>query len=571
MGYDFTSSFIAGYERMSAFADLIDKINVFPVADGDTGTNLRFSLAGLRHLDRIERDDVISKLLLQARGNSGNIACSFFSGFLRADSMDDLAYHAAEGRNLAWKAVANPMEGTMLSVFDVLSSGLGKGVSLSDIECLLIDLKNTVKSTAQILPKLRAAGVIDSGSLGMFIYLETFFCILMGMPDKCSNIFELFQGNLRISHDFTEDDGEGYCIDMVLESVEDSKPDIQRFSGIGDAVVVIKQNNMLKIHLHSRQLDEVKKRSIGMGMLKSMSVDDLAAQIKDFKNINIKQAIHIMSDCAGSVARSYAKKLGISLLDSYINLDGRSLPESLYHPEDLYSSMRLGAKASTSQPSIRERHQCYQRSLDEHGRVLYLCAGSSFTNNFDVATQWKRDNDPDNKFIVIDTKSASGRLGLLAIETARFAAKSSDPEEVVVFAEKAIQSGIEYGFVDTLKYLAAGGRMPGAVAKLGDFLNKKPILEQTACGIRTVGYTSEKKEQLGFVLDKLQHYAADDALPSVMIQYSDNRSWVEDVAKKEIEGIHPQLNLIVQPLSLTSGVHLGPGTWGISILPYFES
>ena len=112
-------SFIAGLERLAARADLLDSINVFPVADGDTGRNLSISLIPLRGVDQ-PKEKIIHQLLLSARGNSGNIASQFFSAFCAAESISDLADRAKEGTAKAWQAVSNPRAGTMLSVFDAL-------------------------------------------------------------------------------------------------------------------------------------------------------------------------------------------------------------------------------------------------------------------------------------------------------------------------------------------------------------------------------------------------------------------------------------------------------------------
>ena len=107
--------FIAGYACLSARADLLDRINVFPVADSDTGVNLRISLGPLRSCSG-RRALVAGQLYRTATGNSGNIAVSFFSEFLCAEHLGDLPDKAAKGRDKAWQAVADPRNGTMLSV-----------------------------------------------------------------------------------------------------------------------------------------------------------------------------------------------------------------------------------------------------------------------------------------------------------------------------------------------------------------------------------------------------------------------------------------------------------------------
>ena len=116
---EFKKALVTGVERVAAWSDVLDDINVFPVADGDTGRNLIASLTPLRYLEK-KPDDTIYSLLMSARGNSGNIAAQFFSGLLNAESVVTLAEAVASGREKALKAVHQPVAGTMLTVLDDL-------------------------------------------------------------------------------------------------------------------------------------------------------------------------------------------------------------------------------------------------------------------------------------------------------------------------------------------------------------------------------------------------------------------------------------------------------------------
>ncbi len=195
---DFQKAHIVGVERVAAWSDVLDDINVFPVADGDTGRNLLISLTPLRYLEK-DLDDTIHKLLLSARGNSGNIAVQFFSGFLTADSCENLAQAAKFGRGRAWQAVSNPMPGTMLTVLDTLVDFLDKSdfENTTEYVAKIIDLlEESVKSTPELLPKLKQAGVVDSGALGMYIFLEGFFKRLLGRHNEFRPISTIFHAVL---------------------------------------------------------------------------------------------------------------------------------------------------------------------------------------------------------------------------------------------------------------------------------------------------------------------------------------------------------------------------------------
>ena len=566
---DFQKAHIAGVERIAAWSDVLDVINVFPVADGDTGRNLITSLTPLRYLEK-NLEDTIHKLLLSARGNSGNIAVQFFSGFLTADSYANLARAAKSGRDQAWQAVSKPIPGTMLTVLDTLVDFLEHRDFKNNTECVdkIIDrLEASVKSTPELLPKLKQAGVVDSGALGMYIFLEGFFKSLIGQHNSFRPISAIFQGLLEISPSYQVKIEEGYCVDTVIHFDENAKENVNRLSQYGESLVVIPHKDYLKVHLHTSDSREAKARFESLGEVVNWTDDNIGSQIRDFTRLHRQGAVHIMTDAAGSVTRDDSRELGLTLLDSYIVAGEKSLPETLFSPEELYKTMRRGIRVSTSQASVFERHQYYQRVLAQYSKVLYLCVGSVFTGNYDVAVDWKAQNDPDDRLTVIDSGAASGRLGAIVIATARYAAQTKDPDAIINFARRAVEKCEEYVFLDKLKYLAAGGRLAKPSAFFGDMFRVKPIISPTAEGAKKVGAVKNRKAQLNFALDRLAAAFDKESSPFIMLEHSDNRNWVNDTVKKEIQGLYPSADIMLQPLSLTSGVHMGPGTWAVAFLP----
>jgi DegV family protein with EDD domain len=569
MPHDFKQAFISGVERVAAWSDILDEINVFPVADGDTGRNLVISMTPLRRLNK-DPESTINRLLLSARGNSGNIAARFFSGFLKADSFADLPAAAESGRDRAWQAVNKPVAGTMLTVFDELAEFVKKDNIEDKNEYVLQvmnHLENATLSTNKLLPKLKQAGVIDSGALGMYIFLESFFNSLIGRQEKLMPITEKFKGFLQISSSFQEETEAGYCVDTVIRLDDTTRGNISSLSEWGESVVVIEHEDYLKVHLHTDNREEAKKKIESIGDVVNWTYDNMDSQIKKFKRQNKHKAIHIMTDAAGSVTREDSNNLGFTLLDSYVIAGDRSMPETHFPSSELYKSMRDGVKVSTSQASVFERHQCYQRILAQYKEVLYICVGSFYTGNYDIVRGWKKKNDPDNRLTVIDTGFPSGRLGIIVIATARHAMISDNSDSVIRYAKRAVDLCDEYIFLDRLKYLAAGGRLSKTSAVFGDMFKVKPIVRPTSEGVKKVGTARTREGQLKFALDKIEKTLKPDSSPLIMLQYTDNRSWVENSVKEEIIKLLPSCEIILQPLSLTTSVHTGPGTWALAFLP----
>jgi DegV family protein with EDD domain len=569
MDLDLQSAFATGYERLSAWADLLDTINVYPVADADTGSNLMISLAPL-HRMASSTDSIVQKLLVSALGNSGNIASGFFTGFVAENPLKDMYQATKTGRDRAWRALADPKPGTMLTVFDELLNQV-EHLSLDQLAAtypaLIERLENAVHSTSETLPTLRAAGVVDAGALGIFLFMEGFFGHLAGRTDVFRPITETFRQKLQLSSDFVSDRQKGYCVDTVIQvGVDfDSSPD--ELSKYGENVVVLRKDDRVKIHLHTEQREGVRKQIEDLGRVVQWSEQDMGLQARKRPHAAKPQAIHIVTDAAGSITREDAVRLGITLLDSYIIVGDKSLPETLYSPAELYALMRKGVKVSTAQASVFERHQRYESILSRFGLALYLCVGSVYTGNYETVSAWKAQNDRTNRLTVIDTGLASGRLGIAALATARYGAWTDQAEKVVRFAEAAVRNSKEYIFLDRLQYLVAGGRLSKTKGFFGDMLHLKPIITPTPEGAVKAGTARNQSEQIEFAMEKLEMDLGQDAESIIMLEYSDNCQWVEDNVLDRIKGRYPTSEVIFQPLSLTSGAHMGPGTWGLAFLP----
>ncbi len=556
-----SSAFAAGYERMSAWSDLLDRINVFPVADEDTGRNLRISLAPLRQNSKDPRG-IAHRLLAAATGNSGNIAAGFFSGFLAAGPEAGFIGAARRGRDRAWEAIADPRPGTMLSVFDALAES-----ETPEPEAVIGSMKDAVDATVATLPAMRRACVVDAGALGIYLFFEGFLAQTAGASNRLCPITETFSGRLKVADGFFSDPTPRYCVDTVLRTEGTSSAHINAFSDLGKSLVVLSGAGEVKIHLHTDRRRQVRKRLESMGRVLRWSEEEISDCPPKAGDRPAAASVHVMTDAAGSIDRTEARRLGLTLLDSYLVFDDRTAPETLVAPEVLYQSMRSGRKVTTAQASRFERHQCYQSALSLHRRVLYLCVGSVYTGNFKAASQWKQAHDPKDRFTVVDSGAASGRLAVAAMAAARRASETKEPQAVVKFARWAAERSREYLFLDRLKYLAAGGRLSKTKGFFGDLLGKKPVISPTAEGAVKAGIVRGPKEQLAFAMDRLENELGPDTPALILLQHSDNERWVAGQVQPAVAACFSRAEIRLVPLSLTSGAHMGPGTWGVAFLP----
>ena len=557
-------AFTAGYASLSAWSDLLDRINVFPVADADTGANLRISLSPLRTCSQ-DREQLASRIIHAATGNSGNIAAAFFSILVETPGLEELAQHLGAGYTKAREAVADPQEGTMLSVFATLAATLSSCPSLTAAsgETILAALQQSVLDTAQIQDRCRQAGVVDAGALGMYIFFAAFFRSLLKMEGASPSLFTLFPGRLAWREGYHPPASREYCVDLLLAPTKEGSLDATALGQLGESLVVVPKQTSFKIHVHTPDPQKLQQRLTELGEVAQFSAEPLSKEQSSTQLKLPPGSLHIMTDAAGSLPRHLAQQYGISLLDSYIIHGDRALPESLWPPEDLYRLMRQQRRLTTAQASLAERHQRYQSVCEEFDKTLYLCVGSAFTGNYEVASAWQKKQQSPS-LAIMDTGAASGRLGLMALLCARLAQQTDDAEAVTAYARGLIQSCREYVFIDTLHYLVAGGRVSRTSGLFANLLGLKPVISPTPAGVKKMGVVCSQSAQLNFARNKLQDELTKPERAVLLLQYSDNETWVEETVQPALHQFLPEAEILRVPLSLTSGVHMGPGTWSLA-------
>ncbi|WP_028584018.1 DegV family protein [Desulfogranum mediterraneum] len=602
-------SYGAGYSCLAAWSELLDRINVFPVADGDTGVNLRLSLAPLREPSA---GNLRSQLARSASGNSGNIAAAFFRELVSADHPEELPQKVALGRAAAWAAVADPREGTMLSVFSALDRVLASGEPLEELHPrIMAELQEAVATGVRQLPQLEAAGVVDAGGLGMLLFFEGFFACLLEREEPSGAILDRFSGQLTINSAYRPEPLEqgwghpgrsaaasapSFCVDAVLATELDQNQVREQLGPWGDSLVVLTAEladtadtadgadagePAVKFHIHTRAPEELRLAMAQVGALRHWSEERIeqplgSPSLRPESPLSAgsgtpagsEAPVRIVTDGAGSLTRALAREHAITLLDSYIVTRERAVPETLCPAGEIYRLLAAGTKVTTAQASRYERHQHYQSLCQRFSRCLYLCVGSAFTGNHQVASRWQQQHDPEGRLTVLDSGAASGRLALIALLTARLAQKGASYTSVLACARELIDSAREYVFIDQLKYLVAGGRVSRAGGFFADLLHCKPVVTPGHRGVRRLGMVHSRGGQLAFSLKELARECDGAARPLILLQYSDNRAWLAREVEPRVRSCYPGAELLTTPLSLTSGVHMGPGTWSLAVVAH---
>lgn len=281
-GKEFTTMLKGGADRLAAFREQVNDLNVFPIPDGDTGDNMLMTFGSGKDA-ALNADDNLSEkakaaangMLLGARGNSGVILSRIFAGITKVlsafehASVIDLAGGMSEGVKEAYKAVSEPVEGTILTVFKDAVTYANKRAENNEsitlyLQDMLDEMGRSLERTPDLLPVLKEAGVVDSGGAGLL-------CIFEGMLDalngglEINDTEEVIQTEKKTHVDFslfTEDSvlEFGYCTEFLLR-LQRSKIDVDNFdiesfkdflSENGDSVVAFTEGTVLKVHVHTK-------------------------------------------------------------------------------------------------------------------------------------------------------------------------------------------------------------------------------------------------------------------------------------------------------------------------------
>ncbi|GIN61489.1 kinase [Robertmurraya siralis] len=312
-GKRFAEMVAVGANHLSTNAKYVDALNVFPVPDGDTGTNMNLSMtSGAKEVRNNVQDHIgrvglaLSKgLLMGARGNSGVILSQLFRGFSKyveqksEINASEFAQAFEAGVQTAYKAVMKPVEGTILTVAKDAAKRAVEAAEKSDdivkiMEAVVKEAKASLKRTPDLLPVLKEVGVVDSGGQGLVFVYEGFLANLKGeqLPDNLSdlpNMDELVSAEHHMSvqgHMNTEDIEFGYCTEFMVKfepeklshnpfSEENFRQDLSEY---GDSLLVIADENVVKVHIHSEQPGNVLSYGQKYGSLINMKIENMREQ-----------------------------------------------------------------------------------------------------------------------------------------------------------------------------------------------------------------------------------------------------------------------------------------------------
>ena len=488
----------AGISRIIADQERLNRINVFPVPDGDTGTNLTITMQSvLRALSG--SDDAHAGRTLElvadaaldgARGNSGAILAQFFHGLgdacghLRLITTDNFIEAVQRGADYARDALSEPREGTVLTVLTDFAAELQRVRDRRHDFAVLLEkglerARRALAETTNQLEVLRKAGVVDAGAQG-------FVDLLQGVTEfvrrgKLDEVIEVESGD--VSEEAFEGAGleadcsHRFCTECVINGDDiDRRRLREALAGLGSSLVVVGTSRKTRVHIHADRPEDVFRVAGEFGSVSGQKADDMHLQTRTLTSVTGKVAV--VMDSAGDVTEADADTLGIYMVPVRVHFGHRSFLDKVsLTPDQFYAELQSNpAHPKTSQPAPGDFRRLYQFLGAHQQAVVSVHVSARVSGTFQAAASAAERIGDGARVIAVDSRNASLGQGLVAMSAARMAAEGLGLDEIATRLDDVIRRTRTFGLLADMRYAVRGGRVHRSKKLIADLLRLRPVL-----------------------------------------------------------------------------------------------
>ncbi|HUX50231.1 MAG TPA: DegV family protein [Spirochaetia bacterium] len=484
----------AGAARVIGLQDHLNSINVFPVPDGDTGSNLAATLYSMTQVETIPSSAGLTMVamadaaLIGARGNSGIIFAQFLNGFrekvanLTTIGIEHFIRAVEHAALSAASAISRPRDGTILSVIRDWSGALareGRGAS-SYRELFHKSIpaaEESLRRTPEQLAELKLAGVVDAGAEGFVEFLKgAREFVETGEKTTFEHIrpFVFAEEHAMVGHR-----GElkfRFCTEALFRG-GNLDPRVLRaaVAELGDSLIVAGGGSIVRIHIHTNDPAAVFDTLRPFGNPTEQKVDDMAAQLATLSAAN--RGIAIVTDSTCDLPRELLDRYRIHVVPMTLSIGEAEYLDRVTLMTDRFFELAESSPVfpRTSQPSIGAFQRTYSFLSSYYDSIIAIHLSSRLSGTCESSTR-EAAKFTGKRISVIDSRNLSGSLGLIVLRAARAVERGASHESIVAEVEAAVSKARIFVGVRTLKYMVRGGRvspLKGFVARL---LNLKPIV-----------------------------------------------------------------------------------------------
>ena len=496
---------IAGARRVIAARDGLNRINVFPVADGDTGNNLASTLGSVLNgalsqpsqhagdlLDRVGNDAIDG-----ARGNSGAILAQFLHGVaervrpLPELDVRSLAAAVRQGAQSARQALAQPVEGTILSVISAFADELDAAAdSASDPRSgftrALIRARRALADTPRQMALLQKAGVVDAGAQGFVDLLEGIAEFVEGGPRavrmRTGAPAAANDAGGPVVHDHEIDPGRRWCTECLLlgDALDRDRLRVALEAIGADSIVIAGGASRLRVHAHTASPQALFDACAQQGRVESMKADDM---IRQQAVAAAPQPLVVVTDSAADLPDDVAERYAIGVVPARVDLDGRDYLDKIgLSTAEFYRRMASSRQLPrTSQPPPGDFRRQFELSLAHHARVLYVGLSRALSGTLQSG-EHAAARDPGRRVRVFDTVNAACGQALLVWRAGELAAEGRDEAEVVAELERLRPLTRMWAIAPDISHAVRGGRIPRWAAPIARLSALTPMAKMSADG-----------------------------------------------------------------------------------------
>jgi len=589
-GIRFKRFIINSAQRINQMEQYLNDINVFPVADGDTGTNMAATMSSIvKGVKKCKESSfarissvIADSALIGARGNSGVILAQFFQGLAEATkdkvrlSTDTFAQAATKAAEQARKAISHPQEGTIITVMKDWADHLVKHAPQTPdfVELFKKSLSKANDSLAQTpdkLPILKKAGVVDAGAQGFVNILEGIVNFIENGRMKSLKVIASTTDKMRSFNLDKVDSGINFqfCAECLLEGSDlDLEIIKQKVNLLGDSLIIAGSIKRAHIHIHTDKPEDVFTELSEFGTIVKTKVDDMHKQHTKIKLDTYTKSIGLVTDSTCDLPPEIIKKYNIQVVPIVIQVGKKSyLDQVEIKPKDFIHILETSnEKLSTSQPPPAFFTEAYNKIALKYESIISLHISEQLSGTIQGARIGCKDMKYSNKIHIVDSKTSSVALGLLVAEAAQLIQERFSLEEIINRIKIAACNVKIFISIPTLKYLMRSGRLNKTKGLLGTLFNLKPILTINSDGhIVEAAKVIGQKRVIHKTVDLAIQFAKRVKNPRFAITHvaaPELAQWYSD----KIRTIFNSSKVMIAEASPALSVHIGIGGAAIAVL-----
>ena len=580
-------AFIAGARKVIENQVELNRINVFPVNDGDTGTNLAATIRSVTeslHPHRsykITADRIAEATLINARGNSGIIFAQFFYGLsnetgeFRSVTLKQFAESLKKSVSYVYAAVARPVEGTMLTVIkDFANHIYNSHNKFSDFNHMLSSsyeiLKKSLHETKSKLAVLGKNNVVDAGAKGFVLFFEGIMEFI-----NSRNIRDLISAKPvttpfeKTEEMITEKMSFRYCTEAVIKDCRiDRKMLIETLEKYGDSVVVAGADKLRRIHLHTNTPSELFSNIRDAGTITFQKADDM---VRHYQTANERKwKIALVTDSTCDLSQELIDYYQINMMPININFgDNHYLDKVTLQPEQFYTLLReTKDHPKTSQVNENTFINLYSHLASHYDSVIAIHLSDKLSGTFFSSQKaaLRISGEFGKPVTVLNSRNLSGSLGLIVLRAAQAIESGFSHDEIVSQAEKWIENTRIFVSVKTMKYMVRGGRVSAAKGLIAKVLNINPIVSLDQSGKAVLfDKTFSQKANMERVMSHVKKINDSKKIWNYIVLHANNTRSAEWFSGK-MEKLTGKKPVSVINISPVIGANAGAGAASVALL-----